>query len=343
MNLAISTIVVFLFILPGLAFRRFYFTSEFSKEYFKSTAAEVLLLGIIPTLFLHWIGINLVEFCTPLTIDLGLLDFHVPHLSVDIELVGHLITGFNNDIEIHKGLNSIEDNLNYILFYNILLVILGGTLGFLFRVIVRNFKLDRKFKILRFQNEWHYILSSEILDFPKVKSRSPHTKGKRLEAVYIDALIEASEKDGAILYSGILEDYCLSKGGGLELLYLTNTYRRSLKDDTTDTTDTTSNSNSLYELPDHYFIIKYDQVKNLNIFYDFGDDRTEEGLSSSNNEVLSTLIGLVAILAIFAIPIYFLGWFWGMIIGTLATNILSSLSNNKEEDVDEEDDNEQNN
>ena len=253
MNIALSTILLFLFLLPGLAFRRFYFTSEFSKEYFKTTPAEVLLLGILPSIALHWIGLHLIPVITPIDIRFFPIEFHIPKSFVDIKLIASYFLESDKSLVSMQLAENITMKLDYIVVYNVSLVLLGAFSGFLFKVFVRNFKLDRRIKILRFQNEWHYILTGEILDFPRVKRLSPHKKEGKLSAVYIDALVEASEKDGAILYSGILEDYKLSKTGGLDLIYLTNAFRRPLESDPEEGDDERLD---VYYLPDQSFITK---------------------------------------------------------------------------------------
>ena len=328
MNIALSTILLFLFLLPGLAFRRFYFTSEFSKEYFKTTPAEVLLMGIIPTITLHWLGLHVVKYVTPIDIEFFPLEFHIPKSEINIRLI---VSYFLNNAD--KGISSelidnITSKLDLIVAYNVSLIFFGALIGFLFKVLVRNFKLDRKVKILRFQNEWHYILTSEILDFPRVKKLSPYTKEGRLSAVYVDALVEASEKDGAILYSGILEDYKLSKNGGLDLIYLTNAFRRPLS---ADPAYNEEERHDIYYMPDHYFILKYEQVKNLNIFYDF---LVEKKSKSDKAENIQITIGLLIVVAIFAVAINFLGWIWGIIVGIAVTSIISSFADEENEDGD---------
>ncbi|KYG79248.1 hypothetical protein AWW67_12775 [Roseivirga seohaensis] len=342
MNIAFSTILFFLFIVPGLAFRRFYYTGEFSKEYFKSSSAEVFVMGIIPSLLLHWLGLHLINWLTPTSLNFLFTEISIPSLTVNFQLIGIILTGKGNDQYLLSGLKEIGLNLDYIISYNLILTLLGVVLGFLCKVIVRKLKLDRSIKILRFQNEWHYVLTSEVLDFPRVKTTSPYNKnGKVLSAVYIDALVDVSEKDGAMLYSGILEDYRLSKDGGLDVLYLTNAYRRSLQADPAENINSDDQDQKeldserpdkalYYYMPEHYFILKYEEIKNLNIYYDFKETEPRR----INKEDLTALLGLVIIFAIFFFSIKLAGWVLGIIVGIIITSILSRLGNDEIESTD---------
>lgn len=183
MSIAFSTILIFLFLLPGLAFRRFYFTGEFSKEYFRSSGFEIFFLGIVPSIVFHTIGYNIIPFATPFSIDLWFFEWQVPELRIDIEMIGMLLVGKGDHEYILAAFKTIGSHYNHIVFYNLGITITGALSGYLAKTIVRNLKLDRRIKILRFQNEWHYILTSEILDFPKVKRKSSYNKkGMRLSA-----------------------------------------------------------------------------------------------------------------------------------------------------------------
>jgi hypothetical protein len=75
-----------------------------------------------------------------------------------------------------------------------------------------------------------------------------------------------------MIYSGILEDYYLSKDNGLDRLYLHNVYRRRLKDDLNpDQPNVGYLERHLdpryYAMPGDLFVITYDKILNLNITY----------------------------------------------------------------------------
>ena len=78
--------------------------------------------------------------------------------------------------------------------------------------------------------------------------------------------------EGNIIYSGILENYFLSKENGLDRIYLRNVYRRKLKDDLGNEHGNVGYldrhlDNRYYAMPGDLFIINYDKIINLNITY----------------------------------------------------------------------------
>jgi len=153
-------------------------------------------------------------------------------------------------------------SINNIIAYNLYLWISSAVLGYSIKRIVRELKLDRKWKLLRFQNEWHYLITGEILDFPKILGEASD-----IDIVSVDAMVETN--NGTIIYSGIIQDYLLSKQGGLELIYLTEVTRRYLKSDNLNNADTKGNSmqDGYYYIPGDFVVLPYKDIKNINISY----------------------------------------------------------------------------
>ena len=194
MNIALATIALFILLTPGLLFRRFYYSEEFSKEYFKQSYLELFFSSIIPASLLHVIG----YFCLV-----------SPKYEIDLEVIGTLLSGSDDAKRISKAFHSIYGEAKLILEYFFLLCFLASALGYLSKQFIRLTKLDRKIKLFRFQNEWHYLFSGEILDFPRVAGKS-----EEVDLSYVDVLVKSDE--GSIIYMGILADYILSKDGGLD-------------------------------------------------------------------------------------------------------------------------------
>ncbi|MCP5104072.1 MAG: hypothetical protein GY950_11870 [bacterium] len=120
------------------------------------------------------------------------------------------------------------------------------------RVFVRRLKLDRKYKFFRFQNIWHYVLRGEILDFP---GNSENADSMHFSV--IDVLVNVDNK--TIIYSGLLDDYQLTKeSGGLEYIYLTDARKRYLDD---------NNKKNWEKIDGRYFVVPFSNVINLNISY----------------------------------------------------------------------------
>lgn len=240
MNIALATIALFILLTPGLLFRRLYYSEEFSKEYFRQSYLELFFSSIIPSLLLHVIG----YFC-----------FVAPKHEIDPEIIGTLLSGSDDANRVTHAFNSIFDDAKLILEYFFSLYILAISFGYSSKRVIRATKLDRKLKLFRFQNEWHYLFSGEILDFPRVSGKS-----EDVDFSYVDVLVKSDE--GSIIYMGILADYILSKEGGLDRIYLRDVKRRYLVKD-----KPVNDENPYYQMPGEFFVISAQQIINIHITY----------------------------------------------------------------------------
>jgi len=252
MNIALATLTLLVILYPGFLFRRFYFTEEFSKEYFKQSVTDLIFSSIVPGFLIHFVGYFL---------------FLKGRTEIDVFTIGTLLSGTSDPVKVTQAFRAVYEKGPAILSYFTGVSIVGLVAGLVAKLIVRNFKLDRKYKLFRFQNEWHYIFSGEILDFPKVPG-----KADEVDFSYIDALVKTDE--GTVIYSGLLAEYILTKEGGIDRLYLTEVKRRFLKDDIihdadslTDEPPLATPDNRYYYLPGQFFIVPYSSIINLHITY----------------------------------------------------------------------------
>ena len=244
MSFAFNTILLFLIIYSGLASRRAYFSKEFSKNYIKKNTFDELVGGI-------FIGIILQI--------LGLIFLKSRGITFDFKTIGFLLVGAKDDANVSNSFIKFENNIEQIFLYNISLIFIAILLGYALRVIVRNFKLDRKWKFFRFDNEWHYILSGEILEFPSAKISGAKVNAKIFGNKYVNVLTQVD--DHFIIYSGILIESFLSSEGGLDLLCLNGVKKKVIKKE--------------IEKPETFehpmlidvFVIPYTQILNLSITY----------------------------------------------------------------------------
>ncbi|MBP9689681.1 MAG: hypothetical protein KBE91_08735 [Bacteroidia bacterium] len=244
MNIALATIAVFILLTPGFLFRRFYYTEEFSKEYFKQSYLDLFFSSLLPSAVIHILGYYLIISCSG--------------NSIDVKVLGTVLSGTNDATLINRAFDALYDDVFKIVFYLVVLGIISAISGYMVRKLIRILKLDRKFKLLRFQNDWHYVFTGEILDFPKVPGKS-----EEVDITYIDALVKTDE--GTIIYMGLLADYVLSKDGGLDRVYLKNVRRRFLN--TLQENIEIETPNKYYELPGEFFVLSYDKIINLHITY----------------------------------------------------------------------------
>lgn len=248
MSIALSTLVLFFLLIPGVLFRRLYYTEEFSRQYFKETFSAVFIATIVPSLLFQVIWYFLAK-------SLG--------FEVDLTILGDLVSR-----EPKTGtFENIMVNSSNILWYNLSMFVVAGLSGYLLKKVVRSYHLDRSFKFFRFQNSWHYILKGEFFDFPRAQFTLVQDNVEDIEFVFVDAIVEIA--GNSYLYDGILVDYNLSSDGGLETISLSNTKRRKLSDDSQINSEgkKEDNSNKYYPITGHILVLKYNEIKNLNFKY----------------------------------------------------------------------------
>jgi hypothetical protein len=208
MDLAVSALTIAFLAIPGLLFRRFYYSGEFSTASFRQSSVEAIGLSLPFSILIHsfgwliagWFGVG------PDTNTLSAL----------------LNTEEGNTLR--SALERLNSNYLTTFTYHMLAALTGVFLGIAARNIVRIYRWDRKLLLFRFPNNWHYLLSGEAMDF-----KPGSTLGEKVGAVFVDALINTHE--GSVIYSGLLDHYVLSRDGGLDMIVLTEAIRRYLKND----------------------------------------------------------------------------------------------------------------
>ena len=242
MNIAVSTIILFTFLLPGIILRRFYYTEEFSKQFFKQNFFELFVAVIVPSIFLHVLVGSLAYF------------FNNP---IDFRIIGQLLTSKDYPVE---AFENIQNNIGKIITYHSIIFSISACIGYISKKIVRSYRIDSKRKIFRFKNAWHYILTGEFFNFHRAAFDLAEDDVEEVDFVVIDVIVDT--KEGAVLYDGFLVDYELSQTGGLETITLKNVQRRFLKDDNNNQEEET-----YYKIPGHISVIPYSTILNLNFSY----------------------------------------------------------------------------
>ena len=246
MNIPLSGFILFVFLIPGIVYRRLYYSEEFSKQFFKVSLFAVFISTILPSLLFQTIWYFGCQFFG---------------YEVKIELFGNLISTKPNS----AIFENLEEYAAPIVFYHVSMIAIAAFSGFFLRKIIRYYKLDRKWKILRFQNKWHYILKGEFYDFPRANVNLENDDVDNIEFVFVDALIETS--DCTYIFDGFLVDYELSSDGGLETITLAEVERRKLSDDILVSSDNDDTRSPYYDIEGHILLIKYSETKNLNFTY----------------------------------------------------------------------------
>jgi len=248
-SFAVSTLFLFLFILPGITFKRAYLSSVFSRKLKFSGILDEVFWALFPSIIMHIISFLLLsaastifdfEFDLKRVLSIALLPQENEAVYVDIFFAYLLYCTFVMTISFFAGHAS--------------------------RKIIRILKFDRKFKLFRFTNDWHYLLSGEFLDFPEVPDHPEEVSFKLVNAL-------TSVGSQQMIYIGELIHFTLSDEGGLENIVLKDAKRRLLQDDLSE--------NRYYEIPGRYITIPYKTIVNINIRYfyleevtaDYGDEK----------------------------------------------------------------------
>jgi hypothetical protein len=247
MNFAFVTLLLLFISIPGIAIRKSYYSSRFSINYISTNLINELIWSFIPAIFLNAIAIIIIESKTDYTFRL--------------DYFGYLVTGGNDKHEINDIFNNIHLNIKSIILYISTLTVIAIILGYLARATVRGFGLDILFRVLRFPNRWHYLFTGEYLDMER--GLKYHNN---IDFIIADVLMDVG--DEKIIYSGILEDYYLSKtSGGLDRIIIKYPAKKTFTPD---------GSSDYREIPGNYLSIPYDKILNINIQYYEFDQESEE-------------------------------------------------------------------
>lgn len=321
MSLTIDFIVLCVFlIIPGVIFKRFYFYDEFSKQFsIREPLYNTLFYAIIPGIVVQIVGYVIYSF-----VHGNINYFHCIECVKEIFSKEPLNEG--HIINIHK------QNIHRLFFHLFDVCVLALVLGIFLSRTVRYLNLDKKTRILRFQNNWFYLFNGEILEFKKFK---PHFKnvilnkqpGQQQVLTLVDVAIEAPA--GFEFYSGFLVDYALKDSDPTELdkLYLKGASRYIMVDK--DSTNMTDFSNihlrgKKVAIPGHVFVLETDKLLNLNVTYitketlteintdserDPKQERKEEPKEKPKERLLVVLKNLITYFLNIFLPITSL-WLW---------------------------------
>lgn len=262
MNIAISTVIFFIFLLPGITLRRFYYTEEFSKQYFKQNLFELFLAAFVPSIVLH-------ASLSGLVTCFG--------YKIHLDIIGQLLTSKDYP---EVAFQNLQSNIGKILCYQILIITMAATCGYVSKKIIRHWHIDSKHKLFRFKNAWHYVLTGEFFNFHRAAFDLEDDSIDSIDFVHIDVLVDTS--DGTVIYDGFFVDYELTEDGGLETITLKNVQRRLMSSEKDEEFKKTNGV--YYNIPGHILVIPYSSIINLNFsYYKFveitgNDDEVEIGI-----------------------------------------------------------------
>jgi hypothetical protein len=242
-NIAFTTLVILLLALPGYIARSAYLTENFTREVLPTNLTNEIALAILYSLPIHFVAVATI---TQLH-QQGYLS-----ANVNFEVVFRFLGGeYGRDGEEFSGLSSnLYEHMYRIATYFLCVMAAALLTGFLLRKIVWEYKLDVKIPTLfRYRNRWLYLLTArEQLDLDE-----PHI-------TVVDALMELAHETQ--LYRGMVVGFISNEAGDLEDLYLGDVFRGKFFESATGET-----TFEWQEVPGDSFVLKYREIKNLNISF----------------------------------------------------------------------------
>lgn len=301
MDITIGFITIFIsIIIPGLLFRRFFYFSEFSKQFStKETVYQSIFYSIIPGIIIQIIGALLYYIFRSSKLDIpNIYTIYIDILNASTTLNDNTISFLNNSLW-----------LFLIHIFNI--YILAVILGIFISRLIRYFKLDIVTKIFRFKNQWYYIFSGEILLMKKFKSafdivgNIEGDKNLSTSTTYADVLIENSSGTRE-LYTGFVIDYDLNNDdiSKLERIYLLDAIRykkiRKRK----------KSGKEVYKtkkivIPGEIFILKGKDIININLTYlpSFKKEQILKNKLSKKQKIYSWILNISSTLIFLLFPV----------------------------------------
>lgn len=273
MNLTLGFIAFFIsIIIPGILFRRFFFYGEFSKQFnTKDPVLHSIFFSIVPGIVIQSIAFVIYNS-----------SFGPVSSYLDIFTVLRDITSDGSAEPQTVTQNFIKDDLKIFFLYSAGVFAFASFSGWFCSRCIRVLKLDKKFKLFRYNNQWYYIFSGEVLNMKKFEDAHSvsfkKNKGQELDSfmTYADILVSVSnQNDRKELYTGYVVDYDLKSDDitKLDKVYLIDTHRYKKKDinppeagDIVENNNPTQSRNRI-KVPGDIFVLNAENIVNLNLTY----------------------------------------------------------------------------
>lgn len=252
-NIAFTSLLFLLLALPGYIFLASYFSTEFTRQVLQRSWTDDLAKAIIFSLPFHILGVFTVSY---------LQHAHLIHHTLNVESVFRMLAGefSNTGTDYNDRFSVVLDHLYqskaHLLTYYVLILLAAFGLGHLSRWLVWEFELDVSWpKVFAFRNEWIYsILGRGQLEGVPSKDI----------IVWVDALTdEPTEVEGRTrLYRGLVAAFTTDERGALRDLIITAARRSKFMKVEGEVHFTWQRIE-----PGDYFLMRYSEIKNLNITY----------------------------------------------------------------------------
>lgn len=266
MNIAFSALLVLILVLPGIVLRYSYARGPWRWSHPTSLRplADEVAYSVVSATALHLLWIHLARW----------LGAHP-----DLGAVMVLLTGaYGPDGRLlEPTLASITGNVGAIGSYFGSLYVFSALAGTLAHFAIRRTGLDRRFRPVRFSNDWYYLLSGEVMEFGEVGGAE-----KNIAGVYLSAVVEMG--GSAYLFRGIVADFSYDSDGQLDRILLRAAHRRRLDDDRSSTDPVRGDEERYYDIRGDFLVLRYSELKTLNLDYFEIEETGEVGASGGASD-----------------------------------------------------------
>ncbi len=236
MNIAFPALLIFLLILPGLIFNSAFYKIEDTPLAYVPFTNKTIISTVV-TVILHMIGLVVVVSFV--------------HSSLNKWPLLILISGVQ-DKEYSAAITSLTTHqLFFFAIYLLVVYLLAYLCGYLLRFLIIRFEWD-KYSIFEIDSPWYYLFKGYEWEDGKPNG------------VQIAAIMEMGGK--CHLYIGILKKFFFNGDGNIDRLVLTSAMRREIENDKNfDEEPESSLTKRFYPIDGDYFVLKYSEIKNLNV------------------------------------------------------------------------------
>lgn len=236
MELALGALILIIILLPGISFRKGYFSAEFSNQYTIKEFFQLFGNTFIPSIVLYMAAF-------PFALGTG--------YTYDLKTLIGLLS--SNDDLLPEAVKKVEEFKLQIFVFQFLI----NSFSFVIGSYIKNYlvakSIDSKNEFFRYKNIWHYMLSAKFIEFERSQISLRVNKVEDVDITYIDALVNVG--DTVYIYNGMLVDYQLASEGHLDFLIIQEVQRKKL------------GTNQFKDVNGHVVILKYDTIINLNLTF----------------------------------------------------------------------------
>jgi hypothetical protein len=193
-------------------------------------------------------------------------------------------TGNNGNALIKRAIEQSAQGSGEIFSYFLSLSLAAYFLGIGSHWFVRHHGLDHRLAPLRFDHPWYYALSGEFISpLPPERRRRWRPRwwpdGQMIKADVVQISAAVQQGDDVYIYIGSLCGYEFDRTGQLDRLLLSATSRRLLCKDKRATTNSSGEEDyddRFYPIESFYFIIRYSDIRTLNIVYSLFEELDDQ-------------------------------------------------------------------